>query len=62
MLKVTKFQITFCLNPRKIPSQERSRITFNIILEAAAHILEASVFNGFKTNIVAEKAGVSIQI
>ncbi|WP_205669590.1 TetR/AcrR family transcriptional regulator [Acinetobacter sp. MB5] len=47
-------------NPRKKPSQSRSRVTFNIILEAAARILESGGFNELNTNHVAEKAGVSI--
>ena len=47
-------------NPRKRPRQARSVITFDIILEAAARILESDGFSGFNTNIVADTAGVSI--
>ena len=48
------------LNPRKQPSQRRSRETVGIILEAAARILEKDGLAGFNTNAVAERAGVSI--
>lgn len=47
-------------NPRKQPSQERSRETVAVILEAAARILESRGIEGYNTNAVAEKAGVSI--
>ncbi|WP_047489950.1 TetR/AcrR family transcriptional regulator [Terriglobus sp. TAA 43] len=47
-------------NPRKQPSQERSRETVAVILEAAARILESRGLEGYNTNVVAEKAGVSI--
>ncbi|MEK6397842.1 MAG: TetR/AcrR family transcriptional regulator [Terriglobus sp.] len=46
--------------PRKQPSQERSRETVAVILEAAARILESRGLEGYNTNAVAEKAGVSI--
>lgn len=46
--------------PRKIPRQERSKATFNVILEATAHILESVGFDKFNTNAVAQKSGVSI--
>lgn len=47
-------------DPRKRPRQARSVATFEAILEAAARILESLGFAGFKTNAVAERAGVSI--
>jgi len=47
-------------NPRKVPEQERSRATVDIIVEAAAHILVKDGYDAFTTNRVAEKAGVSI--
>ena len=47
-------------NPRKQPLQERSRETVAVILEAAARILESRGIEGYNTNAVAEKAGVSI--
>jgi AcrR family transcriptional regulator len=48
------------LKPRKQPCQARSSETVNIILEAAARILETRGFAGYTTNAVAERAGVSI--
>lgn len=46
--------------PRKTPAQARSRATFDAVLTASAHILEAHGLAGFNTNAVAERAGVSI--
>lgn len=46
--------------PRKQPSQARSRETVAIILEAAARVLETAGLEGYNTNAVAAKAGVSI--
>ncbi len=48
------------LQPRKQPSQARSRATVNAILEATARILTAPERFSFSTNTVAEMAGVSI--
>lgn len=48
------------LNPRKAPSQPRSAHTVESILEGAAHILEQSGFEGYTTNAIAARAGVSI--
>lgn len=48
------------LQLRKTPSQSRSQKTVDYILEAAAHILEAQGFDGYTTNAIAERAGVSI--
>ena len=48
------------LRPRKTPSQPRSEETVASIIEAAAQILEAEGFDGFNTNAVAARAGVSI--
>jgi AcrR family transcriptional regulator len=45
---------------RKTPSQKRSANTVAVIVEAAARILEQHGFEGFNTNAIAEKAGVSI--
>jgi AcrR family transcriptional regulator len=45
---------------RKTPRQKRSADTVAVIVEAAAHILERDGFEGFNTNAIAEKAGVSI--
>jgi AcrR family transcriptional regulator len=46
--------------PRKQPKQARSLETVNVIIEAAARILESHGREGFSTNAVAERAGVSI--
>jgi AcrR family transcriptional regulator len=46
--------------PRKAPKQARSLETVKVIVEAAARILERDGFEGFSTNAVAERAGVSI--
>lgn len=47
-------------SPRKAPRQARSLATVSAIVEAAARILEERGHEGFSTNAVAEKAGVSI--
>jgi len=47
-------------NMREIPRQGRARETVDVILEAAAQVLEARGEPGFNTNAVAERAGVSI--
>ena len=46
--------------PRKRPLQQRSRRTVELVLEAAAQVLEAGGLRGFNTNAVAARAGVSI--
>lgn len=48
------------LNPRKKPSQPRSSRTVDAILEGAARILEQRGFEGYTTNDIAARAGVSI--
>jgi AcrR family transcriptional regulator len=48
------------LSPRKQATQARAAKTIEIILEAAAHILERDGFAGYTTNAIAERAGVSI--
>ena len=45
---------------RKAPAQNRSQETVAVIVEAAARVLEERGFEGFNTNAVAERAGVSI--
>ncbi|WP_184720623.1 TetR/AcrR family transcriptional regulator [Caulobacter sp.] len=47
-------------NMRKIPRQSRAQDTVDVVLEAAAQLLEACGEAGFNTNAVAERAGVSI--
>ena len=46
--------------PRKAPKQARSLETVKVIIEAAARILEQHGHDGFSTNTVAERAGVSV--
>ena len=46
--------------PRKAPKQARSLATVSVIVEAAARILEERGHEGFSTNAVAERAGVSV--
>jgi len=48
------------LEPRKQPAQQRSTVTVNAVLDAAARILEQRGFGGYTTNAIAERAGVSI--
>jgi AcrR family transcriptional regulator len=48
------------IEPRKNPTQARSADTVEAILEAAARILEDKGFEGYNTNEVASRAGVSI--
>jgi len=48
------------LNPRKQPSQGRSRFTIRQIVEAAARVFEERGYAGATTNRIAERAGVSI--
>ena len=48
------------IKPRKLPRQERSRVTVEAILEATAHILTEKGYEKTNTNLIAERAGVSI--
>ncbi|PLQ00799.1 TetR/AcrR family transcriptional regulator [Cupriavidus pauculus] len=48
------------LRPRKTPRQARAGETVAAIVEAAAQVLEAGGVEGFNTNAVADRAGVSI--
>lgn len=48
------------LTPRRRPKQGRSRETVEAILTAAKQVLLRSGLKGFNTNIVAERAGVSV--
>ena len=45
---------------RVSPRQQRSMATVNVILEAAAQVLEIAGEAGFNTNAIAERAGVGI--
>lgn len=51
---------TIATNPRKTAGQARSADTIEVILEAAARVLEARGLSGYNTNAIAERAGVSI--
>ena len=46
--------------PRRIPRQSRSRALVDSILEATAHVLSERGYAGTNTNLVAERAGVSV--
>lgn len=48
------------LNQRKQPHQARSQTTVEAIVEAAAQLIGRKGLDGFNTNAVAERAGVSI--
>ncbi|HEY2050130.1 MAG TPA: helix-turn-helix domain-containing protein [Caulobacteraceae bacterium] len=48
------------MNQRRRPRQARSRATWEVIVEAAAQVLERRGLAGFNTNAVAERAGVSV--
>jgi AcrR family transcriptional regulator len=47
-------------NPRKGPSQRRSRLTVDALIEATARILIKEGYDRASTNKIATKAGVSI--
>jgi AcrR family transcriptional regulator len=47
-------------SPRKVPRQERSRLTVEAILDAAARVFERHGYAAGTTNRIAERAGVSI--
>ncbi len=47
-------------DPRKLPTQSRSKATVDAIIEAATHILREQGLQALSTNKVAEMAGVSI--
>jgi AcrR family transcriptional regulator len=46
--------------PRKLPQQDRSRVTVEAILQATAHILTEEGYHNANTNRIAERAGISI--
>jgi AcrR family transcriptional regulator len=48
------------LEPRKLPSQQRSEATVEAILQAAAQVFERCGYAAGTTNRIAERAGVSI--
>jgi AcrR family transcriptional regulator len=48
------------IKARKQPLQQRSRETVAVILEAAARVLEQRGLEGYNTNAVAERGGISV--
>ena len=46
--------------PRRRPSQERSRESVDVIIEASAQVLQEYGYRGATTNRIAERAGVSV--
>jgi AcrR family transcriptional regulator len=48
------------VNPRKLPQQDRSRLTVEAILEATTHILTQEGYDKANTNRIAERAGISV--
>jgi AcrR family transcriptional regulator len=50
----------FTLKPKKIPTQERARVTFDSIVKAAARVLEKRGYAALTTNHVARQAGIGI--
>jgi AcrR family transcriptional regulator len=46
--------------PRKLPRQERSRVTYEAMLEACARLLREEGYDALTTTHVAERAGVSV--
>jgi AcrR family transcriptional regulator len=48
------------LDARKRPVQRRSAATVDAIVEAAARLLESAGFDGYTTNAIAARAGVSV--
>src|SRR6516162_3782759 len=46
--------------PRKYASQDRSRATVDVLIEATARILRREGFDRASTNRIAEEAGVSV--
>ena len=48
------------LKPRKKPTQERSQKTWEIVLEAAAQVFPKYGYEKTSTNLIAERAGLSV--
>lgn len=48
------------LSPRKLPAQGRAAKTVDAILDAAADVLDRLGLDGYNTNYIADRAGVSI--
>ncbi len=48
------------IDPRKTPTQARSEYTYGVILQASLDLLARGGLEGFTTNAVAKRAGVSV--
>jgi len=48
------------LKPRKKPTQQRSQLTWDIIIEAAAQVFSRYGYEKTSTNLIAERAGLSV--
>ena len=48
------------IDPRKRPTQARSEYTYDVILQASLELLARGGLEGFTTNAVAKRAGVSV--
>ncbi|MEO9461061.1 TetR/AcrR family transcriptional regulator [Shimia sp.] len=48
------------VNPRKKPRQARAQATYDAILQAAARILAEGGIGALNTNVIADRAGVSV--
>lgn len=48
------------LKPRKKPTQQRSQLTWDIIIEAAAQVFSKVGYEKTSTNLIAERAGLSV--
>ncbi len=57
---MNKKKSTSTIEPRKEPKQERSRQTYQVILQGASKIIRRFGVQKFSTNKVAEESGVSI--
>ena len=55
-----KSRPSFALQPRKLPAQKRSQVTFDAVVEACGALLPRLGYAGTTTNHIAERAGVNI--
>ncbi|MEK7794319.1 MAG: helix-turn-helix domain-containing protein [Candidatus Hydrogenedentota bacterium] len=49
-----------CIEPRRLPTQDRGRERVDRILDAAARLLVEQGYEAVKTNHIAKRAGVSV--
>jgi len=59
-MKTSEENPSSTLEPRRIPSQERSRRRFDAMLDAFAALLVEKSFDAITTHMVAERAGVPV--